>query len=508
LELLQQSEDQLIFGHQLIIYRIRGLHENTGTSLKVVITAQKEDNLHTDRFDLYTAKARHSFAFQISSKLNLPATRVEDDLTKLILRLETILAERSQPTPVRSVSPVTPKQRQEALSFLTAKNVLANIAKDLTALGYVGETKNKQLAYLIATSRRLNKPLSGIVRSESGAGKSFLMETVAELIPPEDVHYFSRLTSQSLYYMGRESLQNKLLIVDERNGSEESEYPIRTLQTKRRLNLAVPMKNPKTGNIETQEVEILGPIAYMESTTSTEINPENENRSFELYLDESPEQTERIFKAQQKAHLQSKEEQEKKRQRIIEKHHAIQRVLEPVQVKIPFAHLIEFPQVWTRGRRDIDRILSLIETSAYLHQTQRPRQGAGAIIEATPQDYQIAYDLCKNSLMHAWADLPRSAEDLLDKIKRYVKKEASKQHLKTTELVFRRRDIRAYTRLPDHVIKRGIKILEDLEYVHVRRTRQGGTSRYLLASTPPAVNTIDELTTPQELSEKLKSGTV
>ena len=96
----------------------------------------------------------------------------------------------------------------------------ARIAADLEAVGYVGEERNKQLGYLIATSRKLAKPLSAIVRSESGAGKSFLMESVAELMPPEDVKYFSRLTPQSLYYMGKDELVHKLLIVDERDGQQ------------------------------------------------------------------------------------------------------------------------------------------------------------------------------------------------------------------------------------------------------------------------------------------------
>ena len=56
-------------------------------------------------------------------------------------------------------------------------------------------------SYLIATSRLLPKPLSGIFRAQSGCGKSYLMECVAELMPPEEVHYFSRLTPQALYYV-------------------------------------------------------------------------------------------------------------------------------------------------------------------------------------------------------------------------------------------------------------------------------------------------------------------
>ena len=518
--LLEQTEDDLRFtsstvltaGNCQLSYRLRGLFDNNATSLRLVVTADNGDASHTDRLDLYAAKNRSSFAFHASQKLGLPNIKIEDDLSKLIPKLETLLVETRSQEKLSGgcrIAPMSDDQKKAALSFLTAKDLLGRIAKDLTAFGYVGETRNKQLAYLIATSRRLTKPLSGIVRSESGAGKSYLMECVAELMPPEDVHYFSRLTSQSLYYMGRDTLKNKLLIVDERNGSEESEYPIRTLQTRRKLTLAVPMKNAKTGNIETQEIEILGPIAYMESTTSTEINPENENRSFELYLDESPEQTARVFAAQKKAHAVGDEERAVKRKKIVELHSNVQRCLEAVTVKIPFVDQLDFPQMWTRGRRDIDRLLSLVEASAFLHQKQRRQIAFGAssgeqcrTIEASPEDYAIAYELSKNCLRHAWADLPRSAESLLDKLKKYVAKEAKRQGLKLSEVQFKRRDIRAATRLPDHIIKRGMRILEDLEYVITRRSRNGGTHSYRLATLPPAVDVLEGLTTPQELKTR------
>ncbi len=504
--LIERTESDLRFTNCQLGYRLRGLFENSETSLRLVVTVEGADRSHTDRFDLYSAKSRSGFAFHAARKLDLPQPKIEEDLSKLIPKLETILAEtRGAPEKKDEIPPMSAEEEKQALSFLTAPGLLGRIAADMTAVGYVGETVNKQLAYLIGASRRLAKPLSGIVRSESGAGKSFLMECVAELTPPEEVRFFSRLTPQSLYYMGRDALKHKLLIVDERDGSAESEYPIRTLQSRRKLTLAVPMKNPKTGNIETAEVEILGPIAYMESTTSTAVNPENENRSFELYLDESPEQTRRIFEARKKAHLLGAEERAVKRKRIVERHHRAQRLLEPVAVRVPFARLLDFPVNWTRGRRDIDRLLSLVEAVAFLHQKQRKRDGDA--IEATPDDYAAAYGLARSCLEHAWAELPRSAGQLLEAIRKWAEKEAKKLGVKPAELSFRRRDVRRFTGLPDHIVKRGMRSLEDLEYVSVRRSRQGGSFRYQLAGQPPAVDLLDGLTTPEQLAEKWNTQT-
>ena len=60
----------------------------------------------------------------------------------------------------------------------------------MTRIGYVGEDSNKALGYLIIVSRKLEDPLSAIVLSQSGAGKSGLTELLEKMTPPEDVVLF------------------------------------------------------------------------------------------------------------------------------------------------------------------------------------------------------------------------------------------------------------------------------------------------------------------------------
>ena len=94
--------------------------------------------------------------------------------------------------------PMTDTERAEALTFLRGPDLLGQVAKDIDALGFVGEDTNKRLLYLVAISRKLLDPLSAIVLSQSGAGKSGLTEVIERLCPPEDVVLFTRLTPQSL----------------------------------------------------------------------------------------------------------------------------------------------------------------------------------------------------------------------------------------------------------------------------------------------------------------------
>ncbi|NIN92529.1 DNA primase, partial [bacterium] len=113
-----------------------------------------------------------------------------------------------------------------------------------------------------------------IVKGESSAGKSYLVSSVSQFFPEEDILEFTALTPKALFHR-KDNIKHKALIVYERSGAEESDYSIRTLQSEKKLIFSTPVKDPLTGNFETQDIEIEGPIAYIETTTRSHIHPEN-----------------------------------------------------------------------------------------------------------------------------------------------------------------------------------------------------------------------------------------
>ena len=196
---------------------------------------------------------------------------------------------------------MTAAEREEALVFLRRPDLVEAILVDMEAMGYTGEDEGKLLGYLIGVSRKLPRPLSGIVQSQSGAGKSTLTDLVEMLAPPEEVVGYARLSAQALLYMKKDFLKHRLLILEERVGAEQADYSIRVLQSKQRLSQATVVKDPTTGRMRTRHYEVEGPIAYLETTTSSRINHENATRCFELHLDESEEQTRRIHHRQRQS---------------------------------------------------------------------------------------------------------------------------------------------------------------------------------------------------------------
>lgn len=330
-----------------------------------------------DAVALYAFKARHVAAQTIAEHFGREVGQVMGHLVLLLDQVERAEAATLRPAPVE----VTPERRAVAEALLGAPDLLDRAAAALDALGYVGEEATKRLVYLIATSRLLAHPLSGILMAPSGAGKSDLLDKLALLLPPEAVEYLSRLTPSALYYAGPECLRHKLVIVDEQAGASEADYAIRTLQTKGFLRQALAVGG------RTERLEAHGPIALLSGTTSAALDPENLSRVLELPLDDSPEQTRRIQAAQRRAwagHAAPAVNREAWQD--------AQRILDPCEVVIPFAERLDYPARTTRDRRDQPKLLSLVATHALLHQRQRQKDELGRLV-ATLADYEAVHRL-------------------------------------------------------------------------------------------------------------------
>ena len=384
-------------------------------------------------------------------------------------------------------------ERAETLAFLKQKDLLDRVARDIDALGYVGEETNKRLLYLVAVSRKLEDPLSAIVLSQSGAGKSGLTEVIEKLCPPEDVVLLTRLTPQSLYYTEPGFLDRKLVIVEERHGSLEADYSIRVLQSRKKLIAAAPVKDPQTGNLRTKVFTVEARAAFIEATTASFVNHENATRCFELAMDESREQTERIHARQRLFRTEAGLALRQEAERITRRHTNAQRLLEPVPVVIPYADRLTFPSSWMRTRRDHARFLNLIEVVAFLHQHQRERRG-GAIV-ASLADYAVAYGLAGQVLADTLSDLKKPLREALERLREIsLKGEGSVS----------RREIREALGVPDSTVRGWLQELVELEYLEVEASRGGAgkATRYRLTDRGPLAPAAG-LLTPQELAQLL-----
>jgi DNA primase len=466
--------------------------------LRATVKATKGEAFHVDTIDLYASRSRTEYAKRAAKALGVEAEAVEGALLALVVEGET--AAETQANASEPAAPeMSDSERAEALVFLRRGDLLDQVARDVDALGYVGEETNKRLLYLAAVSRKLEDPLSAIVLSQSGAGKSGLTEVIEKLCPPEDVVLLTRLTPQSLYYTEPGFLDRKLVIVEERYGSIEADYSIRVLQSRKKLIAAAPVKDPQTGNMRTKVFTVEARAAFIEATTASSVNHENATRCFELQMDETEEQTRRIHERQRLLRTGRGLALRKEAEAITRRHWNAQRLLEPLPVVIPFADRLSFPSSWMRTRRDHARFLNLIEVSAFLHQHQRERTSDGTIVAALA-DYKTAYALAGEVLRETLSDLKKPLREALQRIQALAAKE---------EGFVSRREIRDALNVPDSTVRGWLAELVELEYLEAEASRGGAgkATRYREIGRGPRHDMALGLLSPDELAEVLGQKT-
>jgi len=460
--------------------------------LRVTVKVTRGESFHVDTLDLYASRSRTEFARRVAKAFGVDSAGVEAVLLALVVDAEKSAAEEK--TDEAAPPAMTEEERQEALALARRSDLLDQVSSDIDALGYVGERTLMRLLYLIATSRKLDDPSSAIVLSQSGAGKSGATEVIEKLTPPEDVVLFTRLTPQSLYYTEPGFLDRKLVIVEERYGSIEADYSIRVLQSRKKLIAAAPVKDPQTGNMKTKVFVVEARAAFIEATTASTVNHENATRCFELQMDESEEQTQRIHVRMSQLRTEAGLLRRQEVDRIVRRHWNLQRLLEPLPVVIPYAHLLTFPSGWLRTRRDYARFLNLIEVSAFLHQHQRERR-EGAIV-ASVADYAVAYGLAAEVLADTLSDIKKPLREAYTRIQGLA--------LKGNGSVSRR-EIREELAQPDSTVRGWLTQLVDLEYLEVEASKGGAgkATRYRLTDRGPRQDLVLGLLTPDELERRL-----
>ncbi len=499
---LEEREDGIYMFFTRRTYRVRGLSGRAQDHLRVNIKVDSSGVCHLDSLDLYSAKSRATFVGCCRKVFEAGEGELHSEVNQLIEELEKIQALGGDDKKAEEPRAMVPEEEAEALAALRSPTLWRDILRDINLTGHVGEEANKGLVYLVGTSRLLDDPLSCSIISQSAAGKSVLAEAIERMMPPEEVRLYSRITQNGLFYIEGDGLVHKLMIIEERAGAEGADYSIRALQSKKKLIQAVPVKNPETGKIVTQTMTVLGPIAYIETTTSPRLHEENATRCFEIYLDQTKEQTKLIHERQKQARTLEGLKRRDTVDKAILRHHNMQRLLRPMRVVIPFVHAVEFPADWLRTRRDHQRFLNLIEAVTFLHQHQREVKRTEEdleYIEATVSDYRIAFELAQAVMGESLTEMKPPQREVLEACRRLQEERGD----------YTRRDVRESTGLPHRRCWELLEDLVDLEYMVKPEGKQGQTCRYRLAENAlAALKPLDGLTTPAQLERTLANGEI
>jgi DNA primase catalytic core len=487
------------------------------TSMRVLLRAWHEGKQHPQTVDFYNTRHRTMAVNNLHRDFGLSKATLEAHMLALLEATERWKGgaggaeQGSTPTPDYSKprEPVVPTEAERpiGMELLLDPNLNDRIVADADALGIVGEEENILMAYYIGSSRKMEKPLAGAVLSQSGAGKSSLMQFAYTLMPPEETEYYSRVSATAPGYAGRYAYKHKLLNFEERVGSQAADYALRCLLSQPTFRQSITQKDPVTGKMVVMDNVVEGPIAYLETTTDVEINEENSSRLFELVMTETEEQTARIHDRQRWSVSPDALEIRHLRAEIVRRHHIAQRCLEAILVAVPYWDKLTFPVRWLRTRRDHLRFLNLIMVSAFLHQFQRPQgvvQATGEVyVMATAADYRTAYRLAAKVLCGTLHDLPQSCQELWQAVHTMLSMRTQGKAGRLWDEVFTRKELRLHTGWSDRRVRDNLDKLVALEYVATNAGSQGKTFEYRLLPGGDAGSPLDALLTPDALEALL-----
>ena len=461
-------------------WRVRGWKKNTTPeAMRVNVQVRSaHGGYFVDTLDLYAARSRQSFVRQAATELGLGEDAVKRELGQVLLKLEglqdELMAQARKPaTPAAPI--LSAEEEEQALQLLRAPNLMQRIVDDLHALGVVGEDMNLMAAYLAAVSRKLDAPLAVLIQSTSAAGKSALMDAVLGLVPPEERIRYSAMTGQSLYYLGENNLSHKILAIAEEEGVRQAAYALKLLQSDGELTIASTAKDEATGNLQTRQYTVRGPVMLMLTTTAIDVDEELLNRCLVLSVNESREQTAAIHARQREKRTLAGLLQHAGRDALLALHHNAQRLLAGVHVVNPWAKSLTFLADKTRTRRDHVKYLALIEAIALLHQHQREVKSvehAGQVlryIEVSKDDIALANAIAHEVLGRTLDELPPQTRKLLILARAWVAGQCEQRQLRQAELRFTRRQLREAVSWGDTQLKVHLARLVELEYVAVHR---------------------------------------
>jgi hypothetical protein len=186
--------------------------------------------------------------------------------------------------------------------------------------------------------------------------------------------------------------------------------------------------------------------------------------------------TEKILTKQRQSHTMAGMMNKLAAKKIINKHLAAQRLLQPIRVINPYGDLLSFASKSLRARRDHMKYLNLILTITFLFQHQRPRQTMDydgekeEYILVTLDDIAKANEIAAEVLGRSLDELSPSSRKLLILIKNMSEQKAEKG---MEEITFTRRDIREFSGWSDFQVKTHIRQLEELEYIYSLSGRKG-----------------------------------
>ena len=162
--------------------------------------------------------------------------------------------------------------------FNQNNDYLNKFSEALQLCAFAGDTRNAKILWLSSFTRHSNTPVSVLIKGSPGSGKSHLLNTVLKFIPEDEYKSFTGISEKAIAYMGKYTLKNKILAIQEFSGlqNQEGNTLLRSLLSENKIHYQTVV-NDANNKFTTQQASMEGPVALFMTTTEKSIHPEDEN---------------------------------------------------------------------------------------------------------------------------------------------------------------------------------------------------------------------------------------
>jgi DNA primase len=447
-----------------------GIEIHTVNRLRATLHIQLKANEYQsfrDTADLYSHSQTDRLIKQVSEKLEISTSIVNEAITGLTKELETYRGQKreekrkaEETKEKQNVDRFSRDQMQWASEFLRSTDLTRQTHAIFGNLGIIGEQDNATLLFFIFLTRLFKNPLHAIVMGSSGSGKTHLLQGVAGTVPKQHIHVTTSLSENTLYYTPQDFLKHKILLQEDLDGAYNALLPLRELMSNQSISRFSTKTNSRTGDSKQVYLHVEGPVCVAGATTRDKVYEDNANRSFLLQVEENPRHETEVLEYQGK--LAAGLINFKQYEENINLLKAAQLQLEPMEVLIPFAPKLELPPHVFKKMRTKNHYLTLIRAVTLWNQKKRKQttdHEGNRFLISTLEDVEWANYLCKDALLRKSDELGGKTRNFFESLKEL------QIELQKGIPVFYAKDIRKYFRLHPMQLRRFLDELEGRGYI-------------------------------------------
>jgi hypothetical protein len=187
--------------------------------------------------DLYVDNQVDKFIRTLCDKWEITLLEVSKSAHEFIRQLETYKLERLRypQGDKEKAFEMSEEEEQAAKSYLSDKNLVANLQRDLEQIGILGEQENALILFLAMASHKSENPFSALCLAKSGIGKSYLLQKLSACMPRNSFSFHTQISDNALYYFDNQQIDGKALFIEDLEWTNAMLTPLATLQTQGKL---------------------------------------------------------------------------------------------------------------------------------------------------------------------------------------------------------------------------------------------------------------------------------